>query len=152
MSSSPVEQVFGVLLEQAHTVAPRALGALVAQQAAVLGATDVVIYLQDYEQVLLIPLGAPGSEHLRPEPIDSSVAGRVFAHNLSVEVPAPGGVRLYVPLLDGTDRVGALGLTLCCLDDEQRRMWSQFASLVSDLIVTKGNYSDVFVLARRSRP
>ncbi len=30
-------------------------------------------------------------------------------------------------------------------------MWSQFASLVSDLTVTKGNHSDVFVLARRSR-
>ena len=45
-------------------------------------------------------------------------------------------VRLYVPLLDGTDRIGVLVFTLDHLDDDDRRLARRLAGLVADMIVT----------------
>ena len=74
-----------------------------------IGGRNVSILLQDYEQVLLVPL--PGTE-LKvggPEPIEDSPAGEAFLGRERVEVPQGGSVRMYLPLLDGSDQIGRDG-------------------------------------------
>jgi serine phosphatase RsbU (regulator of sigma subunit) len=63
-----------------------------------------------------------------------------------------GGVRLFLPMIDGTDRVGVLALSVRSATAGLRDLARQIAGLVADLIVTKGAYTDAYFNARRDRP
>nr|WSZ97701.1 DUF4241 domain-containing protein [Streptomyces sp. NBC_00857] len=54
------ERLLGVLLDRAHEMPPRLIAPLVAEEAARVGGRDLSILLQDYEQMLLVPL--PGRQ------------------------------------------------------------------------------------------
>jgi serine phosphatase RsbU (regulator of sigma subunit) len=69
-----------------------------------------------------------------------------------VEEQRDDGVRVYLPLLDGSDEVGVLALTLDTVDDDDRRLLRRLAGLVADMLVTKNAYTDQFFQARRRAP
>ncbi|MEU5632655.1 PP2C family protein-serine/threonine phosphatase [Streptomyces rishiriensis] len=148
------ERLLGVLLDRAHEMPPELIAPLVAEEVARVGGREVSILLQDYEQVLLVPL--PG-RRLRvggPEPVENSPAGEAFLSHRTVEVPeeGTGSVRMYLPLLDGSDQIGAMAVTMDSVDDDDRRLLRRLAGLVADMIVTKDAYTDQFFQARRSSP
>ena len=87
-----------------------------------------------------------------PEPIAGSFAGRAFLGDTMIEQVLDDGVRLFVPMLDGTDRVGVLAFTAPSPSDDDRRLARGFAGLVADILVTKSMYTDTFFQARRRRP
>jgi serine phosphatase RsbU (regulator of sigma subunit) len=145
-------RLLGEVLERSHLTPPSGLGALFAEQAAAAGLEDLVVYLQDYDQRSLLPLPG-GGEDPEPAPVDGSLAGRAFATNDPVEAPTSDGrTRLWLPMLDGTDRVGVLGVTVDDVDDGLRRTARHLAGLVAELLVTKGQYTDLLFVARRTRP
>ncbi|MER5913935.1 GAF domain-containing SpoIIE family protein phosphatase [Streptomyces sp. NPDC001982] len=147
------ERLLGLLLDRARQMPPQLIPPLIAEEVARIGGRDVSILLQDYAQELLVPL--PGRKlHVgQPEPVADSPAGRAFLHADVVEVPqARGGVRMYLPLLDGSDQVGVLALTLDAVGDDDRRLLGRLAGLVADMLVTKNAYTDQFFLARRREP
>jgi serine phosphatase RsbU (regulator of sigma subunit) len=146
------ERLLGAMIDRAHEMPPQLIAPLVAEEIAAIGGRDVTVLLQDYDQLTLMPL--PGRRLLvgQPESIDGSVAGRAFLGDEVVEQAVPGGVRLFVPLLDGTDRVGVLAFTADAVDDHDRRLARRFAGLVADVLVTKGLYTDRFFQARRRQP
>ncbi|MEV4016871.1 hypothetical protein AB0J35_40895 [Nonomuraea angiospora] len=145
------ERLLGLLLDRARLMPPQLIAPLIAEEVARVGGRDVSILLQDYAQELLVPL--PGRKlHVgRPEPMADSPAGRAFLHAEVVEVPQAGGVRMYLPLLDGSDQVGVMALTLDAVTDDDRRLLRRLAGLVADMLVTKNSYTDQFFLARRRR-
>jgi hypothetical protein len=146
------ERLLGALLDRVHLIAPRLAGQLIAQEARIAGATDVSIHLQDLAQLTLRPLTGPG---LVGDPllIADSSAGQAFATEESVEEWFPdGSVRLHLPLLDGSNRVGVLGLTLPQLHDYDRQLAQRLAGLVADMIVTNDNYTDAFTRVRTAGP
>jgi serine phosphatase RsbU (regulator of sigma subunit) len=144
------ERLLGALLDRAHQMPPQLIAPLVAEEAAKIGGRDVCILLQDYGQRMLQPL--PGRRLVagEPEAVDSSVAGRAFLHMTMVEEQRADGVRIYLPLLDGSDVVGVLALTLDTVDEDDRRLLRRLAGLVADMLVTKNGYTDQFFQARRS--
>ncbi|WP_189192429.1 PP2C family protein-serine/threonine phosphatase [Streptomyces albiflavescens] len=146
------ERLLGALLDQARLLPPQLIAPLIAQEVARIGGRDVSILLQDYAQELLVPL--PGRKlHVgQPEPMAGSPAGRAFLRGEVVEVPKTHGVRMYLPLLDGSDQVGVMALTLDALGDDERRLLGRLASLVADVLVTKNAYTDQFFLTRRREP
>ncbi|WP_155056195.1 PP2C family protein-serine/threonine phosphatase [Streptomyces blattellae] len=146
------ERLLGVLLDRAHEMPPHLIGPLIAEEVARLGGRDVSILLQDYGQLVLVPL--PGRRLVvgEPEPIDDSPAGTAFLHATTAEVPRADGVRMYLPLLDGSDQVGVMALTLDSVDDNDRRLLRRLAGLVADMLVTKHSYTDQFFRARRREP
>jgi hypothetical protein len=146
------ERLLGILLDRAHEMPPDLIAPLVAEEAARIGGRDVSIFLQDYGQRVLRPLPGRGLITGEPEQIDGTLAGRAFLGATVVEHPHPGGVRMLLPLLDGSDEVGVLALTLAEVDDDDRRLLRRLAGLVADMIVTKDSYTDVFFQARRSQP
>src|SRR3712207_4359523 len=96
----------GVLLDRSHVTPPHQLGRMIVEELCNVGARDVAIWLQDYDQRLLHPLHVPGSGDHAVEPVDASVPGRAFALHTTVEYQADdGSTRAWAPLLDGTDRV-----------------------------------------------
>jgi hypothetical protein len=106
--------LLGRLLDRAHLIPPELVRPLVAQEARAAGVTEVGVFLQDYDQVHLQPLGGRGLTGQRV-PIAGSAAGRAFVSDEVVEEEQPdGSVRLYLPMLDGSDRVGVLLLGLVC--------------------------------------
>ncbi len=146
------ERLLGSLLDRAHEMPPQMIAPLIAQEIALIGGRDVEVFLQDYDQMTLVPL--PG-DRLRvgdPQAIDASMAGDAFQTDRTVEQAQEDGVRLFVPLLDGTDRIGVLAFDLDTVDDHDRRLARRLAGLVADMLVTKSMYTDRFFQARRRRP
>ncbi|MBA2697399.1 MAG: serine/threonine-protein phosphatase, partial [Nocardioidaceae bacterium] len=146
------ERLLGTMIERAHVMPPQLIAPLVAEVIAAIGGSDVTIFLQDYEQQTLVPLPGQGLVVGQPEPIDGSDAGRAFLGDAMVEQRVTAGVRLFVPLLDGTDRVGVLAFTMAHVDEDDRRLARRFAGLLADVLVTKGTYTDRFFQARRQQP
>ncbi|RBY88233.1 serine/threonine-protein phosphatase [Blastococcus sp. TBT05-19] len=141
----------GSLLDRAHLIPPRLVGPLVAQELAAIGCRRVAIHLQDVEQQSLRPLRGEGLE-AEVLPTDESAAGRAFATDRLVEVEDGDGVRLHLPMLDGSDRVGVLSFTLDRLNEHDRRLAQRLAGLVADLVVTKSAYTDTFTRVRTTKP
>lgn len=148
------ERLLGVLLDRAHQMPPQLIAPLIAEEVTRIGGREVSILLQDYEQLLLVPLPGKRLTVPEPEPVDDSPAGDAFLYRKAVEVPQDGSVRMYLPLLDGSDQVGVMVVTMdhADLDDDVRRLLRRLAGLVADMIVTKDAYTDQFFQARRRSP
>ncbi|MFI5679007.1 PP2C family protein-serine/threonine phosphatase [Streptomyces cellulosae] len=146
------ERLLGVLLDRAHEMPPALIAPLIAEEVARVGGRKVSVLLQDYAQEVLVALPGSGLHVGEPEVIGGSPAGEAFLRMVPVEVPQADGVRMYLPLLDGSDEVGVLALTLDTVDDDDRRLLRRLAGLVADMLVTKHAYTDRFFQARRREP
>ena len=72
------EEVLGRLLDLSHSLAPEDLGSAVAAHAAALSLSDVIVYLIDYEQRVLIPVPGGSDIHTTSLEVDTTLAGRAF--------------------------------------------------------------------------
>ncbi|MEV5704732.1 PP2C family protein-serine/threonine phosphatase [Actinoallomurus sp. NPDC052274] len=143
------ERLLGALLDRAHEMPPQLIAPLVAEEVAKIGGRDISILLQDYDHLLLAPLSGRGLTVGAAESIDESLAGRAFLRALPVEQPLADGVRMFLPLLDGSDEVGVMAVTLDTVDDDDRRLLRRLAGLIAGMLVTKNSYTDEFFRARR---
>jgi serine phosphatase RsbU (regulator of sigma subunit) len=146
----PGLEMLGHLLDASHELAPDQLAAAVGRAGEAVDAEDVAIYLVDYEQTLLVPL--PDGTNRPPLAIDTTLAGRAFSALTVQEADSGAGRRLWLPLLDGAERLGVLGLTLPSVDDPMRRRCSWLATLVAELILSKAQFTDSYSQTRRRRP
>ena len=101
------------VLARSHLMSPDTLDELTVLGARHLGAATAVLWLVDYDQVSLGRLGGPTGVQGERLSVDGSLAGRCFR---SVEAIATddgdGGQVLWVPLLDGLERLGVLEVVL----------------------------------------
>jgi serine phosphatase RsbU (regulator of sigma subunit) len=144
--------LLGRLLVRAAAVQPRLLASVVTQELAVAGGRDAVLLLQDYEQLLLVPLSDDGCASTGPQPIVGSPAGRAFVEERLIVLPEADGLRLYLPLRDGGDSLGVLALSVDRLDDRERPELTRLAALVAGLLTSRDRFTDLFTRARRRRP
>lgn len=154
-----LERLFDQLLGATHLTPPDELARLLAEHAANIGIQDLVLYLLDYEQAHLAPLGGQGGPGeagvLR---VDGTVGGRAFAEGRIIDLEAsdPHRRQLWVPLLDGTDRLGVIAMNVPApeghVEERQLVLCERYAHLAAQLVMTKGAYSDIFELARRRQP
>jgi hypothetical protein len=111
--SRPGSTSLGRLLVRAHLWRPEEIAETVSATMTPLGIT-ITIYVVDTEQRVLRALPRPGVETPAPLPVDASVPGRAFA--LVRSIPAGGGqaepVRWWVPMVDGTERMGVMDFVL----------------------------------------
>ena len=144
--------LIGNLLDRSHTTAPQDVPQLAAEELYRVGAVDVAFWMQDYDQLVLHALDIPGQPTAQVEAIDGTVAGAAFTRHAAVErVEQDGGTRVWLPLLDGTDRVGVMALTLENVDDELRGHLRRVAANIAHLFFSKGKYTDEYFRVRRSR-
>src|SRR3954468_19651032 len=99
-------RMFIEVLRRTHLGVPEAFGRIFSEAARTIGVTALVVYLVDYEQQTLLPVPSPDADGAQPLSIRGTVAGRAFASTSIMNVEADDGQRLWVPLLDGTERVG----------------------------------------------
>jgi serine phosphatase RsbU (regulator of sigma subunit) len=148
----PGERLLVALLDRVHQMPPQLIAPVVAEEAARIGGRDVCILLQDYGQRMLRPLPGRGLVTGEPEPVDGSAAGQAFLRMTVVEEQRDDGVRIYLPLMTGSDEMGVLALTLDTADEDDRRPLRQLAVLAGGMLAAKNAYTDQFLQARRSAP
>jgi serine/threonine protein phosphatase PrpC len=156
---SASERALDEVLFESHFAPQHELPAIIAEHAARFGAYDATIYLADLQQVALVPFtdGIPVQDAgLEPLAIDGTLAGRCF-QNIEVltQHASDERVRVWLPLLDGPDRLGALAVSIdaALADDLATSVFGvrlrRFATLAAELIMTKSAYGDRIVQLRR---
>jgi hypothetical protein len=145
------EHALADLLQQSHLLRPDAIEEVFAAAARPLGITEVRIYLADLQQRQLEPL--PNGQDTESLAIDSTLAGYAFRTVTIQHVPAGDGgdgYRVWVPLVDGTERLGLLSLLASDTGEAMLDHYRALASLAGLMIVAKSGYSDTFARVRRS--
>lgn len=146
--ADPVQSLLGDI----HLLAPDQLSAAVATRGRELGAAETVVYLADYEQLLLQPVRGEGVPPRQELSVEGSIGGRAFrrVEVLSTRVTSRTR-RLWIPLLDGTERLGVAELLVQdCTPDLESRLRA-FVSLVAELFVVNDRYTDIFAQLRRRK-
>jgi hypothetical protein len=126
------------LVIEAQTALPVELSALANRCAAALGLETALIYVVDLQQRLLIPL----DETSEPLPVDRSSAGWAYRTVSPRVVEADDHVIVWVPLVDGAERLGVLAVRTASLDGVRMRRSRMLAYLFAMLITSKRTYSD----------
>ncbi|MEV7422363.1 PP2C family protein-serine/threonine phosphatase [Streptomyces sp. NPDC091212] len=143
------ERLLEKLLAEAHTAAPMDLPGVVNRCATAIGLESVVIYLVDIQQRHLVPLthGLPVID------LDASVAGWTYRTlDLRVEECGDGALTAWLPLVDGVERLGILGVRTVALDPVRLRRSRMLASVLAMAITSKRAYSDSFARHSRTEP
>jgi serine phosphatase RsbU (regulator of sigma subunit) len=132
---------------------PSSVVDLVARAARDLGGSDVVTYLVDYEQQVLEPLPDRSAHADLPETeaVAGSMAGRSFLTHAPVTAERPDGTRVWVPIVEGSDRTGVIALTLHDVDDDVVARCEDIGRLAGYLIATHSRSSDLYQLHRRRK-
>ncbi|OWA10970.1 stage II sporulation protein E [Streptomyces sp. CS227] len=147
------------LLADSHLMALELLPAKASEHAAQVGFTQVLIYLADLQREVLRPLtGDRDAEYEAELPVDGSVAGRAYQYG-TITAGAPTGSgehHWWVPLLDGTDRLGVLRVTTADKAEHEHEHTEQYmnllASVIALIIESKQGISDAHARLTRVRP
>jgi hypothetical protein len=169
------ETAVDALLHAAHLAAPHELPGLVSEHAAQLGARDAVILLADLQQNTLVPFAGPGgpTDGSAPLQVDSTIAGRCYQLVQVITQDVEDALKVWLPLVDGTQRLGVLAVTVAGLghggtdcglagdgpvgdrpdvvgpDDRLLVRLRRFAALAAALLVNKSAYGDSVLRVRR---
>jgi hypothetical protein len=144
-------QVMAELLARSHLMRPAGVAEALARAARPLGVSGVQVYLADLQQRHLVPLAAADGRAPEVLLIDSTLAGRAY-QTVTVQSgrPGPDG-QLWIPLVDGTERLGVLGLTVSGLSEAMLARYQTLASLAGMMIASKTGYSDTYAQVQRTR-
>ncbi|OLT31790.1 stage II sporulation protein E [Actinomadura sp. CNU-125] len=150
------------LIAASHLMSLEQMPGVVAEHAGRAGLHDLRMYVADLQQTVLCLLpgqdGAGGdSAELR---IEGTLAGRAFQN----VAPARGhlvgeiagidgdGREWWVPLLDGTERIGVLHVVTSDGDPDAVPRAESLAGLIALMIVSKSTASDTLARLVRTRP
>lgn len=156
MGTQVNERILGELLQASHLMSFEQVPKAVADHAATAGVRNILIYVADLQQEVLRLATAhpevPGAETAELR-IDGTLAGRAYQSSKTLlgQPPDDRSLRWWIPLLDGTERLGVLRA-----DTEAGSAASQFleslAALVALLLVSKRFHSDSHARLVRTQP
>jgi serine phosphatase RsbU (regulator of sigma subunit) len=145
------DAAFGRLLDRSHLLMASGLLDLSTEYAADFGGRDVGLFLVDHEQRALHAM--PGSAgDSGPHDVDATLAGRAYRLLTPVDGDDDGGRRIWVPLIDGIERLGVLGVTVDKVDEEAVLRTRWLAAMLAELVISRQAYSDLCESVRRTRP
>ncbi|GLY50376.1 PP2C family protein-serine/threonine phosphatase [Lentzea sp. NBRC 102530] len=143
------------LLDGMHQAPPERLPLVAARAGRALG-LEISVYLVDYEQRALHLVGERQEPGLTSFGVDSTLPGRAFRTIEVVPSSSGGRPRLWVPLLDGVERLGVLGVSLPEGTDpldaglHERCRW--LSALIGHLVTISTHYGDGLDVLRLQRP
>lgn len=145
------QQVLLDLIERSHLLAGDAIASALDEVLAPMR-LRAEIYLVDREQVDLRPLRGG-----LPVRADGTVAGRVYQLGTVLEATEAGEPVLWVPLVDGVERLGVLRVRLPgdgqpAHTPELAAWCTVVASTLAHVIASKLQHSDLLATAQRARP
>ncbi|HET9689526.1 MAG TPA: PP2C family protein-serine/threonine phosphatase [Acidimicrobiales bacterium] len=143
----------GAALRAAQTADPASIPDIVESVASSFGATDLVVYLVDFAQATLEPLPDRRTHADLPasEAVATTMAGRAFVSQDVTSADRPDGVRVWAPVVEGSNRTGVIALTVRELTDEVTRACEDLGLFAGCLIATQAQFTDLYELYRRRR-
>jgi serine phosphatase RsbU (regulator of sigma subunit) len=154
--STPPDAVQGVvgddlsaLLTLTADLGPSDLVEVVDVVALVAGAESGRVLLADYGLVSMHELGTDGRTGAG-QPIEGTMAGRAFATGETVV--SDQGPTVWLPLAEGSERLGVLELTHASWTDELGDRLAPVLRILVLVLVSKRRYTDVLLQSRRSQP
>lgn len=140
------------VLDASHLSTEDEVGAILVEHSRMIGVDDVVLYLADYDQRFLVPVPSPLRTGGRLD-IDATMAGWCFRNVSMRTVSSDGGTRVWVPVVDGSERLGVLEVHFeTRIDEDVERVLPSLATVAAELVFTKRVYGDLFERLRRTRP
>jgi serine phosphatase RsbU (regulator of sigma subunit) len=143
----------GHALRAAQGADPASVPDVVLRLASDVGATDVVAYLVDFAQTTLEPL--PGrtthAEVPHTEEVATTMAGRAFIDQSPAIAERSDGVRVWVPIVEGSDRTGVLAVTVPEATEDVVTACEELGLFAGYLIATQARSTDLYNLHRRRR-
>ena len=129
---------------------PNELTRIVDVAGRVLGAESARVLIADYAFLSLHELGEDGPTGVR-QPIEGTLAGRAFVKD---EVVLSGDERalVWVPLAEGSERLGVLELTHASWTDELSAVLAPVVRVLALVLISKRRYTDVILRSRRAEP
>ena len=144
---------FGAALRAAQQTDPASAPDILATMGDAIGATDLVVYLVDFGQSVLEPLPDRRKHPDNPhgEEVATTMAGRTFVSQQPTSTQRPAGTRIWVPIVEGSDRSGVLALTVPRETEEIIQAAVDLGLFAGHLISTQARYTDTYNLRRRRR-
>jgi serine phosphatase RsbU (regulator of sigma subunit) len=143
------------LLTSAGSSPPERLASIAVRAGQAVGA-ELSVHLIDHEQRGLVHLPPDGRAADMPQGLDGTLAGRAFRTLRILSSDRGPPHRLFVPLVDGADRLGVLEARLTesadLHDPRLREQLTWVASMLGHLIASMGDYGDLLERPRRNRP
>ncbi len=141
------------LIRQGYRACPEDLADMAMQAAPLLDVTALVVYVVDHQQRELRPLLGDHTPSSHTATIDGTLAGRAFSTISPVRSPQATGETVWVPLLDGSERMGVLqAVADQQLSEQQVADCAMIGALFGELVVTGDLYSDTIEQLRRREP
>jgi hypothetical protein len=141
------EQVVEYLLAELQACLPYKVPEVVDRCARVLGLDGASVHLVDLQQRVLLPL----DDRADPLPVDDSAAGWAY-RTVSVRIEdALDEITVWVPLVDGAERLGVLGVRARVMDAVRLRRARLLAHTLALVVTSKRTYSDGVVARTRTR-
>jgi hypothetical protein len=137
------------LLEDSHLSTLERLPELVGRHAGTAGLSEILILLADLREEALVALHPTES---RSFPVDASLAGRAFRDLTLISTARNGAHHFWIPLLDGTERIGVLGVAAPDRAESTVDHVRALASLVALMLVSKRPHSDTYHRLVRAKP
>ncbi|MEU7553717.1 PP2C family protein-serine/threonine phosphatase [Streptomyces sp. NPDC044571] len=160
MDEADFGRLLARLLGDAHRCGPDDLPALLRGAARSMGLHDAVIYLADVQQAQLVPLraavgdsGDPAGEPSAGErlAVDGTLAGWAYRTEC-LRLSSSGDPVVWLPLVDGVERMGVLRVTASSLDTAALEQCKTLAALTGQFLFSKLPTSDTVLRALRTRP
>ena len=139
------------LLQSTSLLPASELSTLVDIAGRLLGASTARMLVVDYALTSLRELGEDGPTGPR-EQVEGTLAGRAL---VSAQVVVSAGDQLatvFVPLSEGSERLGVLELTHLAWSDDLRSVLDPVVRILVLLLISKRRYTDVVLRSRRSEP
>jgi serine phosphatase RsbU (regulator of sigma subunit) len=144
-------KALATLLESTSLLPASELTTMVDIAGRLLGASSARMLVADYSLTSLQQLGNDGPTGPR-EQVDGTLAGRALISAEVVVSPSDPGSRVFVPLSEGSERLGVLELTHPAWSDDVRSRLDPVVRILVLLLISKRRYTDVVLRSRRSEP
>ncbi|MFF7777424.1 PP2C family protein-serine/threonine phosphatase [Streptomyces tanashiensis] len=145
----PREGLLSDLIADARLVAGQALAGLVWRTGRRGGLDGTRVYVTDLQQIGLVALPQPVSADEAVLDIDGSLAGLAY-RSQRTQRSRDGGT-IWVPMIDGIERLGVLMATAPDLDDDLIAWCEALAGVTALLLVSKSSHNDLLVETERRR-
>lgn len=144
------------LLEGSMLAPPDRLPSLAAEAGRTLG-VRLTMYLVDYAQQQLRAVSGDGADTSRePLDVDTTLAGQAYRQVQILPSEAQDRPRLWVPLMDGTERIGVLDLEVPepadLYDPGLRTQCRWLSMLLGHLVTLAGRFGDALETPRLDGP